>query len=440
MRNEIKHQSESDGPFEYVVIGAGPAGICTAAKLYGSGVPGEEIAWLDPKFKVGNFGTTLSDGSSVPGNTAVKSYQKVNRAIYEMIPTCAPTAAEEKNFEMTTLLPETTCSLKVAAQPLQHITEKLRQLVTSVEESVSAVDETKDGIRLKINLPDGTTKSVLAKRVILATGAEPKTISLPGHITTIDPNVAFIKSKLEQYLNVNPNIKEVVVIGSSHSAALATMHLLQAGIHVKQFMNKEYKFATPAIAADGTPYTQFDNTGLKGEVATFTHQLLNGEKMHGMWECHVGKNINATHLSGCTHAVVCIGYKPSSSLQINGLPLAAFKYDKHSTQMMGPDGRLLPGMFVTGAAFPPEVRAPAPSGKVGEVELAVGVGKFWPGINEKVLATWENCPAKIPSYSNAAFLRLNGIFRHVQMQPGQRAQLHHLASHNVKAELPRARL
>ena len=391
---------------EYVVIGSGPAAICAVAKLYGSGVAGNKIIWVDPQFKVGDFGTKLSIGSSVPGNTTVESYQKVNNAIYTLIPACAPTVKEITQFEMTSLASDTTCSLRVAAQPLQYITNNLRMLVHSVEGTVSAIDETKDGIRLDIKSTDSTTRCALAKRVILAVGAEPRTMQLPNHVTKIDPNVTFIESELKRYLNENPNIKTVAVIGSSHSAALATMHLLQAGIAVKQFMNKEYKFATPTTTSDGTRYTQFDNTGLKGKVARFTHQLLNDKRMHEKWECHIGENVDAllaTHLSGCTHAVACIGYKPTSSLQINGLPLTEFKHDRHSTQMQRADGKPVSGMFGIGVAFPPEVKAIS-----GEVEAAVGVGKFWACINDKIFLEWKNHPTD--HFFRSTALQHNGMF------------------------------
>ncbi|EKD45548.1 MAG: hypothetical protein ACD_69C00240G0001, partial [uncultured bacterium] len=223
---------------EYAVIGGGPAAICAIAKLYSYGIPGNKIIWVDPQFKVGDFGTKLSTGSSVPGNTTVASYQKVNNAIYTAIPACVPTVEQKIKFEITVLSPNTTCSLRVATQPLQHITETLRKLVYSIKGIVHAVYTTKDGIRLDIKTND-IISNVMVKRVILAIGASPKTIKLPDYITIIDPYTVFVKSELKQYLDKNPNITTVAVIGSSHSAALATMHLVQAGIHVKQFMNKE---------------------------------------------------------------------------------------------------------------------------------------------------------------------------------------------------------
>lgn len=393
-----ERESKPAIPAEYIVIGAGPAAICAIAKLYGSGVLGNRIVWIASQFRVGDFGTKLSVGSSVPGNTTVESYQKVNYAIYNLVPECVPTAEEKAKFEMNALSLDATCSLRIAAQPLQQITEKLRSLVCTIEGNVATIHETKEGLRLGIQSLDGSTRFALAKRVLLAVGAEPKTMSLPNAIKIIHPNIAFIQSELRQYLNENPGITRVAVIGSSHSAALATMHLLQAGIAVKQFMNKKYKFATPTIATDGTRYTQFDNTGLKGQVAVFTRKLLTDSRLCVMWQCYIGENIDAllgAHLSGCTHAVVCIGYTASPSLQINDLPLAAFKHNRQTTQILNANGQAVSGVFGIGVAFPLAVQT-----ITGELESAVGVGKFWFGFNDKVLTEWKNHPAEIASYSN----------------------------------------
>jgi hypothetical protein len=393
------NQKQQSTRLEYVVVGAGPAAICAVAKLYGAGVSGDQILWIDPHFTVGDFGTILSEGSSVPGNTTVESYQRVNRAISELIPACAPTEEELSSFEITHLGPEITCSLKIAAVPLQHLTTKLRKLVSSILGSVLNVEHTDDGLTLQIAINHGAIKTVLAKRVILAVGATPKSFSLGENVTLIDPNTAFIASKAKEYLQTQPAIKTIAVIGSSHSAALAVMHFLQAGVTVKQFMNKDYKFATRCVTPEGQHYTIFDNTGLKGEVATFTRELLQARATGGAlaenWRCYVGQDsqaLLAKHLSDCSHAVVCIGYSTRPSLTINDQPLSAFNYDYKTSQMQYPDGHAIPGVFGIGVAFPKQIQAIS-----GELEFAVGVGKFWTSLSEDILHQWRAYPAKIPA-------------------------------------------
>jgi thioredoxin reductase len=381
---------------QYVVIGAGPAAICAIPRILQSGAASHDIIWIDPQFRVGEFGTTLSVGSSVPGNTAVEDYQKVNAEIFQLLPACAP--AEGQQFEIDNLHPRFVCSLKTASESLQHITNQLRNLIPSIEGKVSSIVTTGSGLTIEMTLADGTSHSITTRRIILATGATAKTFQLPvAHhaMTMIDPNVAFIQTSLYAYLRQHPGITTIAVIGSSHSAALATMHLLKAGIVVKQFMNKEYKYATPSVAPDGSKYTMYDNTGLKGDVARFTKQLLaeikagNSEYQNRL-QIYTGKDREAInillekHLSGCTHAVAAIGYETANTLHVNGLPLSRLSHNNKTTAFHD-----VKGLFGIGVAFPLEVKAIS-----GEIESAVGVGKFWSTVSDpEVLEIWEKNPA-----------------------------------------------
>jgi thioredoxin reductase len=381
---------------EYVIIGAGPAAICAIPAILNSGVASNDIIWIDTEFSVGDFGTILSVGSSVPGNTAVENYQKVNQAIYKMIPALVPA----QPFEIDNLHGSVVCSLKTAREPMQHITNMLRKIIPSETGKASHIESTSEGLKIEITLSNGTSRAITTKRAILATGATAKTLVLPTKldaVTMIHPNIVFIQTELQAYLQQNPHIKTVAVIGSSHSAALATMHLLKAGIHVKQFMNKEYKYATPAVTESGVKYTMYDNTGLKGDVAIFTRQLLEETKSEsgaykGKLSRYVGKDhaeVNAlleTYLVGCTHAVATIGYEPSCTLQINRKPLSQFPHNNKTTEFHG-----VKGLFGIGVAFPQEVKAIS-----GEVESAVGIGKFWSTATDpKVIKTWQTNSAVV---------------------------------------------
>lgn len=45
-----------DKTFQWLVIGAGPAGIAAVGKLIDHKIPGDQIGWLDPAFGVGDLG------------------------------------------------------------------------------------------------------------------------------------------------------------------------------------------------------------------------------------------------------------------------------------------------------------------------------------------------------------------------------------------------
>ncbi len=416
MESRIKEDNKRNLTAEYLVVGAGPAAICAVAKIYGTNnTTGKNILWIDPEFKVGEFGTNLSAGSSVPGNTTVEAYEKVNEGIYAMIPVCRPNEEEKKKFAITHLDAKTTCSLRVASEPLQHITNKLRNLVHSINGRVNAINETREGIEVKIGSGEDAI-TVLAKRVILAVGAEAKGMELLGdHIIPIHPNTAFIQSELNDYLDENREIKRVCVVGSSHSAALAVMHLLKEGMIVNQLMNKDYRYATPAVTGDGTRYTQYDNTGLKGEVAAFTKKLMadyplsTGEyhPRFTIYKSNEPQSLLSTALSDCSNIVYGIGYKPKSSLEINGKPLSEFGYDSKSSQMSDACGKPLEGIFGIGVAYPPKVKAIS-----GEEEFAVGVSKFWPNVSPAVLEIWQTNTAKPMPKVATLLVNQHGLFSH----------------------------
>jgi len=362
--------------YKYMIIGAGPGGITAAAKLSEN-----EIVWVDPEFKVGEFGTQFSEGNGIPGNTKVAAYNEVNEAIYKLIPATKPTLEETKSFAMTHFAPEKTCSLKIAAEPMQRISDKLTQHknIHAIKGKVEEIVTTQSGSQVKINVAEGKSIEVFAKRVILATGAQPKQINLPAgleKLVVIDSNTA-CNEKFAQSLRNQPNIK-VAVRGSSHSAALAVMHLLQAGIPVKQFTNKDYRYAAPVKDANGKSYTIYDNTGLKGDVAEFSRDLIRDTaagrgKYLGLWErVDYKADEFKDQLAGYTHLIDAIGYQTASTLIIDGKPQSEYQHNKTTMQILGKHG-----LFGLGIGYPQEKMQP-----YGEREALVGYTKFWQTVND----------------------------------------------------------
>lgn len=368
---------------EFAVIGAGPAAITALAKLIQCGVKAETILWIDPYFRVGDFGRILSRGSSVPGNTTVLSYQRVNHEIYNIL------SLPRLHFQIDDLEAEVACFLNIATEPLQYITNQIRTRLLSVTGWVTHINTINDYWEINIKLTPHKNISYLSRRVILATGAQAKTIALPiqhKNITMIAPTFTFIESELANYRE-QQKIRRVAVIGSSHSAALATMHLLQAGIPVTQFMNKEYKYARECETEDGTKYTLHDNTGLKGNVAQFTQSLLqsNMPHYHAKLIRHIANQTTdvsallTAHLAPCSHAVATIGYERSQTLFINQRALSTYSYNPYTSEINNTNN-----LFGIGIAFPEKVTAHS-----GEVEFAVGVGKFWSTAHrDAILKCW----------------------------------------------------
>ena len=61
---QIKGENMQSKSYQWAVIGAGPAGIAVIGKLLDYGVGPKEIAWIDPAFQVGDFGTKWRNVSS----------------------------------------------------------------------------------------------------------------------------------------------------------------------------------------------------------------------------------------------------------------------------------------------------------------------------------------------------------------------------------------
>lgn len=426
------------------MVGAGPAAMCAIAKLIGSqGVDAQKVTWIDPCFRVGAFGSSLSAGSSVPGNTDVESYLKVINGIGALLPACQVPEEAWKSFAIASVDKSDhnkTCPIKIAAEPLQYVSDRLADLVTSIRGWVTSVDVAEastegsfnntsarsQGAPLKVSFRDTTKEAITndeknasspsseeryihTKRVLLATGAEARTLSLPtDNITSIHPNSAFISSELETLIKEYNAITDphrpmkFAVVGSSHSAALAAMNILNAGQEVMQFMNKPYKFATKKVTPEGKTYTQYDNTGLKGDVAAFTRQLLAEKETSpsevststkqkesspaaGLWSYTIGTGeISPELIADCTHSVVCIGYRHSDTMTLMNHGLSDYVHNHHTSSLIPG----VKGVFGIGIAFPKQVVSPS-----GEEELAVGVGKFWATIDTEMMTYWQDNPS-----------------------------------------------
>ena len=63
--------------FEWVVVGAGPAGIASIGQLIDANIPLKNIVWIDPAFTVGGFGTAWK---YVGSNTIIESFIKFYKA------------------------------------------------------------------------------------------------------------------------------------------------------------------------------------------------------------------------------------------------------------------------------------------------------------------------------------------------------------------------
>src|SRR6185437_2540987 len=150
--------------YRWAVIGAGPAGIAAVGSLLDHGVVGNEIIWIDPQFAVGDFG---SRWKNIPSNTKVQLFQKFLHASDAFLYTTC-----DKSFQLNHTPSDHTCLLGLMVEPLQWVTHQLQAKVAIKKDFVKSLSRHYSwNLKLRGEI-------VVADNVVLAIGAEPKTLTL----------------------------------------------------------------------------------------------------------------------------------------------------------------------------------------------------------------------------------------------------------------------
>lgn len=338
-------------PYEWAVIGAGPAGIAAIGRLLDAGIPGERIAWIDPNFAVGDFG---GKWRAVPGNTEV--------ALFLEFLTASPSFqfAEAPSSELLSIDPHETCALGVVADVLEWVTGRLSGRVHTYR--TLATELTLGERRWSVRTSDGP---IVSRNVVLATGADPKSLQGPA-LSEIPLETVLDPCKLSR---IPLGGATVAVFGSSHSTMIALPNLLAASAkRVVNFYQSPLKYAV-----DLGDWTLFDDSGLKGRAAQWARENVDGTWPERLHRCSVDAPEYPDLLSGCDRVVYTVGF------QRRPLPMTPqwglLDYD-------ATNGILAPGLFGIGIGFPG-----AATNRLGAVEYRVGLVKFMRRLN-CVLPLW----------------------------------------------------
>lgn len=337
--------------FKWAVVGAGAAGIAAVAKLLDAKLEPSKILWIDPVFEVGDLGKYWGNVSS---NTKVKHF-------FDFLQSSTELANYDKGFTIDGLDPEHTCQLEYIVEPLQVVTKHLLQKVESCRAYVKSLDLNNNLWTLETD-----KRSYTASNVILATGAEPKSLDLAKD--ELDFADAIDKDKLQA--NFNPQ-HTYAVFGSSHSAFIIVRNLVELG--AKQVVNF---YRSPCkYAVDMGDYYLFDNTGLKGETAEWTRKNIDGVLPDNLVR-HITTEENlAKYLPSIDKVIYAVGFAARKNIRVGDFK--NLHYNPHL-------GILAPGLFGFGIAYP-ELKYD----KFGNPEQQVGLWKFSQYL-EKVLPVWMN--------------------------------------------------
>lgn len=337
---------------DWIVIGAGPAGIASVGKLIDHGVSPEKISWIDPHFEVGDLGRKWGN---VPSNTKVDLFHR-------FLNDCKAFSYKEKKgaFPIDSMHPEHNCLLNCIAEPLKWVTMHLRKQVHSFREIALALN-------LKNNKWEVTTESnsYHAKNVILAIGAETKNLSYPGK-ENIPLDVALNPEKLAKVVKPTDTIG---VFGSSHSAVLILANLEKIKTKtIVNFYRSPHHYAIPM-----GDWILFDNTGLKGYAADWAKKNLDGKHPGNLKRILISDHAFEEILSQCDKVIYAVGFEKRATPVLE--QYSSIRYNDKT-------GIIAPGLFGIGIAFPEAKYDP-----LMNLEYRVGLWKFMDYLNN-ILPIW----------------------------------------------------
>lgn len=324
----------------WTVIGAGPTGIMSVGLILDSGVPAEQIVWLDPKFNVGRMGERYKN---VPGNGRVEQYI----AFINMCNTFKGVKSDAINH-LYSLAPTHAPALAVLTEPLQDITRFLRTKVVSITDEMTALNFHDNQWHISTN-----TNHIVSDNVVLATGAKPKTMTYEG-IAQIPLDQALDKAILATHVTDQDC---VAVIGSGHSAILILKYLTELSVNrIVQFFKKPIVY--PVHTRIGIAWQE---AGLKGDVAQWAKTVLEVNPPQNI--IRVLNTPQAMHdlLPQCTKVIYAAGFERNELPPVNGDSSTYANYDRHS-------GLIAPHLYGVGIAFPQQKVDP-----IGNVEHLVGL-------------------------------------------------------------------
>ncbi|TQS33761.1 hypothetical protein Golomagni_05882 [Golovinomyces magnicellulatus] len=380
--------------YEAIVVGAGPAGIVVVGNLIEQ--MKTPILWVDDEFQAGRLNKYYRE---VPSNTRVKLFVAFADALSTFRDVVKESQRPNAYTTLQDLSQEATCHIAEAADLCLMLTKGLdwsrgvhKKLGTV--SSASWSDKSKWTITIESSSAcDNTAAKISSNMLIMCTGSHPKVGSLPvSHLQDIGLDAALKPSLLSASLSRDSKII-VAVIGGSHSALLVLRNLYNLACSTHPFLRIKWFTRHPlryAEQRDG--WILRDNTGLKGEVATWARENLEEGKLE---LSNVSKYLEKVeysreqedekfkkHLPSSTHIVQAIGFTPQELpiIEKNGRKLD-LNYN-HLSQEFEEKGEKISGLYGAGIAWPERVTDPE-----GNVSLDVGLWKFMKSV-KKVAPYW----------------------------------------------------
>ncbi len=288
---------------EWIVIGAGPAGIAGMGKLLDAGFSRSQLLWIDPQFKVGDFGSCWR---YIGSNTPVESFTKFFRACSSFA--YSNSNSDSKPFLIDKIDPEKNCPLALVAEPLQKITNHLLEITNTRTDTVTRLIPIQNGWQVELT----SGEKIHTRKVLLAMGAAPKTLHF-DNIPMIPLSDALNPFKLRKALFPEDT---VAVFGSAQSSKSVLGHLSKINLKKKILFYRSN--------------TSFD-------------RHIDEKDLEGFLSLKITPKNLLLHIPECTKIIYAIGFE-RRHIPIIGLP-NNYDYDQDT-------GEIAPGIYGLGMAFP----------------------------------------------------------------------------------------
>lgn len=338
---------------DWLVVGAGPAGIVSVSVLLDLGILPKRIYWIDPVFNVG----LLSSYETVSANNKSKFFVKFLENC-KTFQECVPNEIEN----LKKLDQEKEYNLEEIVGPLSAITSILKNKVNSIQGKMSSLYFEDDLWKVGVN-----NTVISAMNVILATGSHPRKLCYDEFH---EKEISLEDALNFNYLKNNVTENDIFgVIGGSHSAILILKYLSELKV------KKVYNFYQTPIkyVVDMGSWKLNNECGIKGITADWAKNVLEKNPPANL-ERILSNQANLKKLLPiCTKLVYALGFERNEIPAPKENP--TLKYNETN-------GVIGPRLFGIGIAFPEKTVDP-----LGNVEHKVGLNSFIE-YAQKVVPNW----------------------------------------------------
>lgn len=325
---------------DWLIVGAGPAGIATLGVLLDIGINPQRITWVDPEFNVGRMGAFYNN---VPANSKTKEFVYFVNACRSFQECTCEAVVALHNYD-----PEDRHNLSAIIEPLQCISNHLRTKVQAIEGLMTGLYFDQGLWRISTD-----TTITTSHHVVLATGSHPRLLEYENQ-KVLPLDLALDQETLRSL--VKPD-DVVGVVGSAHSAILLLKFLSEMPV---KYIYSLYK--APIVYAPVKGHSLYDSLvsvghdlsddwyskgtaqGIKGIAAEWAKNVLEKNPPANLARIFASDEALKTTLALCTKVIYAIGYDRNDLPLMNGqTPIN--HYEEKS-------GVIAPGLFGIGIAFP----------------------------------------------------------------------------------------